>query len=149
MRALLACLGILMVAYARSIIASWIARASGNAFDSVTLVWVQVLIESFGAGILVFGCSGSSQIVNVVLGNRPLRFLGKISFSVYCTHLIVLKAIFPVWVTLFDERLIAHPFFGPLLDIGFVVPVAIALSTLTYYWIELRELQPAARFAPC
>ena len=133
---LAACLGFFMVAYAHSTIASWISRLAGSTLDNTTLTWLQVVIEGFGAAILVFGCSGSSQIVNVVLGNRPLQFLGKISFSVYCTHLIVLKAIFPVWVAVFGESLVTHPLMGPLLDIGFVVPVAILVSAFTYSHIE-------------
>ena len=95
---LAACLGFFMVGYAHSIIATWISGAVGTALDSITLTWVQVIIEGFGAAILVFGCSSSSLIVNALLGNRPLRFLGRISFSLYCTHLIILKAIFPIWV---------------------------------------------------
>ena len=133
---LAACLGFFMVGYAHSIIATWISRAAGAAFDTITLTWIQVVIEGFGAAILVFGCSGSSLIVNAALGNRPLRFVGRISFSLYCTHLIILKAIFPVWVIVFGENLITHPFLGPLLDIGFVVPVAILLSTFTYSHVE-------------
>ena len=124
-----------MVAYAHSTIASWISRLAGSTLDNTTLTWLQVVIEGFGAAILVFGCSGSSQIVNVVLGNRPLRFLGNISFSVYCTHLIVLKAIFPVWVAVFGEILVTHPLMA-LLDIGLVVPVAILVSAFTYSHIE-------------
>ena len=134
---LAACLGLFMVGYAHSTIASWISRHAGTALESITLVWLQVVIEAFGAAILVFGCSGSSQIVNAVLGNRPLRFLGRISFSLYCTHLIILKAAVPVWVAVFGEQLIAYPLLGPLLDIMFVVPAAVLLSAITYSYIEL------------
>lgn len=130
-------LGLFMVAYAHSTIASWISRGVATPLDAITVVWLQVVIEGFGAAVLVFGCSGSSLIVNVALGNRPLRFLGRISFSLYCTHLIILKAVFPVWVAVFGERLIAHPLLGPLLDIGFVVPAAVLLSTVTYSYVEL------------
>ena len=114
-----------------------ISRRAGTALESITLVWLQVVIEAFGAAILVFGCSGSSQIVNAVLGNRPLRFMGRISFSLYCTHLIILKAAVPVWVAVFGAQLIAYPLLGPLLDIMFVVPAAVLLSAITYSYIEL------------
>ena len=134
---LAACLGFFMVGYAHSIIATWISGTVGTALDSITLTWIQVIIEGFGAAILVFGCSSSSPIVDAVLGNRPLRFLGRISFSLYCTHLIILKAIFPVWVALFGESLVTHPFLGPLLDLGFVVPAAVLLSAVTYSYVEL------------
>ncbi len=132
-----AALGIWIVAYAHSTIAIWISRATGVSLDNVVLVWSQVVIEGLGAAILVFGCSGSSQIVNAILGNRPLRFLGKISFSLYCTHLLILKAVVPVWVAVFGESLIAQPLLGPLLNIGVVVPVAVLLSAFTYSQIEL------------
>ena len=144
---LAACLGFFMVGYAHSIIATWISGAVGTALDSITLTWIQVIIEGFGAAILVFGCSSSSLIVNAVLGNRPLRFLGRISFSLYCTHLIILKAIFPVWVALFGESLVTHPFLGPLLDLGFVVPVAILLSAFTYSHVERPGITAGRKLA--
>ena len=134
---LVACLGFFMIGYAHSTIATWISGTVGTGLDRITLTWIQVIIEGFGAAILVFGCSSSSPIINAVLGNRPLRFLGRISFSLYCTHLIILKAIFPVWVALFGESLVTHPFLGPLLDLGFVVPAAVLLSAVTYSYVEL------------
>ena len=134
----IACLGMFMVAYAHSLIVHPIFDALGfDKGDGIIFNWWQIVIEGFGAAILIFGCSGSSRVVSAILGNRPLRFLGKISFSLYCTHLIILKAVVPVWVAIFGEKLIAIPVLGPLLDIGFVIPAAILLSTFTYSWIEL------------
>ena len=134
---LAALVGVYMVAYAHSTIGNWVFQIAGGQLDAGVLVWIEVVIEGFGAAILIFGCSSGSRIVRAILGNRPLRILGTLSFSLYCIHFIVLKAIFPIWVALFGEALIDRPLLGPLLNIGFVVPVSLLLSAFMHSWVEL------------
>lgn len=74
-------------------------------------------------------CPGISQVLTA----RPLVFLGKISFSIYLVHMIVLVLVQYGIV----HRLFAFRTWSYFMALSLVtVPVTIALSCVTYRWIE-------------
>lgn len=85
---------------------------------------VAIAAESPGGGI------------SKILESAPLRWLGKVSYSIYMTHLMVLMLVSRC--VDFSQR-----YFGPnyreALGIGFVflaVSLVLLISHLTYHWIE-------------
>jgi len=80
---------------------------------------------SFGAGILII-LAISSSLFSKILKNKIIVFLGKISYSLYLTHLTVLFASvhllygnFPMWIILL-----------------IVIAITLIVSSFMYYWVE-------------
>ena len=78
----------------------------------------------------------SSRRIQAALHLAPVIFLGRISYSVYLTQVIVLMCVVPAWLHLLNSWGIFHS--AILFPLSFVGSVAmtIALSAMSYQWIE-------------
>jgi peptidoglycan/LPS O-acetylase OafA/YrhL len=79
------------------------------------------------------------------LGNPPIRYLGKVSFSAYLWHFAVLGSLAKLTKSGFDPLMLAagpHGFSFFCVFFPFLVIVTTVLSTLTYRLVE----RPIIRF---
>ncbi|WP_171056369.1 acyltransferase family protein [Paenibacillus sinopodophylli] len=87
-------------------------------------------MTAIGASIFIVAALSSIWLSNQ-LGRKPLLFLGKISYSLYLYHMIVLLSL----VHLLNGRL----------DTPFIVMIAFAASfaagAMSYYWVELPSIR--------
>lgn len=125
-------------------------------------------VAPFLFAVAIYFFAGGNGVVTRALRSRPLQVLGRLSYSIYMTHAVVLIGI--GLAANLAERLLhrtllvpASEVFGPafgnarLLVAGgpwamdlatlAVVLVVIALSTLTYRWIETPGQRIFARLA--
>ncbi|ARG98731.1 acyltransferase family protein [Legionella micdadei] len=90
--------------------------------------------------ILLFIASQPSSNFNAFLRLTPIRYLGKISFSIYLIH-------FPVFLYMKNY----YPLTGTLLNsLGFLISyltVVITLSSLTFRWIEIPSNELGKRLS--
>ncbi|WP_268995437.1 acyltransferase family protein [Microvirga roseola] len=96
---------------------------------------VVVLTGSYvaAAWLLIYAALCTCPGMNQALTVHPLVFLGKISFSIYLVHMIVLVLVqYGIVHRQFEFR--TWPYFIALALL--TVPSTIALSCLTYRWIE-------------
>lgn len=106
----------------------------------------QVLFLLFAVLLTVplFAPDARSRFIEALLGNRPMRFLGRISFGIYLWHFPAMYFAFGMG-NLFGTP--PQPMFMVIGTIGFwqliaeVLAITIILSTLSFYLIE----RPAAR----
>jgi peptidoglycan/LPS O-acetylase OafA/YrhL len=90
--------------------------------------------------VLVLACAGATGPVRAVLANRTIRWGGRISYSLYMTHLGVLIA-WQVWVV--DPHGLAHS--SALTRVVTLVGITMSLivvAALTFYLVE----EPARRW---
>lgn len=106
---------------------------------SVELIWLQigneflnVLLLSFA--ILILG--GRGVISKTLFENKTAIYLGTISYSLYLTHMFV--------IALLPDAYSAHTFTKFLVISG----ATIAISTLTYLFIEQKALNFAKKLTP-
>jgi peptidoglycan/LPS O-acetylase OafA/YrhL len=133
----LAALGLYILAYVHSSLGNILYAVTGVRPVGAGHLWVQVPLEALGAAILIFACSASRcRVLEIIFGNRLLRGLGRISYSLYAVHLIVLKAIFPLIVLSLGDLLFEAPLLGPTLALLTVVPISIALAAVAYRYVE-------------
>lgn len=99
---------------------------------------IPIVFEAFSAGMivcrLVYGDMSSSF---GFLDWKGVRFLGRISYSFYLFHLVVLYALVRSVVAAFPGMLSGLP--GLVWNIGFTivsVVVAMGLAWITYNWVE-------------
>jgi peptidoglycan/LPS O-acetylase OafA/YrhL len=93
-------------------------------------------IVSAGAMIFIFFAI-NSRILSSVLLLRPLNFIGKISYSVYLYHLIILIAFMQL-------------FYGsiPVVIIWlFTIILTLCLSTISYYFVESPFMRMGKKLA--
>jgi peptidoglycan/LPS O-acetylase OafA/YrhL len=95
-------------------------------------LWKMVFPFFFSAGIIIF--TGSDGIVTKLLASKPLQYIGKISYSIYLNHALVLIL---VNVALF--RFFRLPAIEPMVGLSLVVSIVLTIlySHFTYQWIEL------------
>lgn len=95
-------------------------------------------LQSFAYGGIILGLSAGS---NLIMNNRLTRFFGKISYSVYLVHPLVIRVLDPVF-----QDIYALPY-----GVGFKYSAAVLLSLLattvvsmaSYRFIELPAMQLA------
>ncbi|MBX6324073.1 MAG: acyltransferase, partial [Rhodospirillaceae bacterium] len=132
-------------AEARGPLSDWLL-AGGLAWIVVALhlgLHPLLVVPGFLAAVL-FGALADGP-VSRLLGAAPLHFLGEISYSIYLVQYPVQR----VW------HLVVRRFYGDALDplaavlslIG-VLGIVVALSTLTYQWIERPARQYMTRHLP-
>lgn len=87
------------------------------------------------AALLVYLMTTPPQIAMRILENRPLVWIGRVSYSLYLWHLfavVIARAIGP-----------SSPHAVALLSVA----IAMLIAAATYYWIELPFLRLKSRFA--
>ncbi|MCM3573757.1 acyltransferase [Mesobacillus subterraneus] len=104
---------------------SFILSIIYNDFSPFYRTVIDSWFTAFGAGILIM-LSISSSLFSKILKNKLIVFLGRISYSLYLTHLIVLFAsihflygVLPIWVILL-----------------IVIATTLVVSSLMHYWVE-------------
>jgi len=87
----------------------------------------------FSLGIVIF--ASSAGIVSQLLSSRPFQYVGKISYSIYLNHAIVLIL---VNVVLF--RILKSPATEPMIGISLLASIVLTIfySHFTYEFIEKR-----------
>jgi peptidoglycan/LPS O-acetylase OafA/YrhL len=83
---------------------------------------------------------GSHSLALAVLNSHPLRFLGRISYSVYIFHPPVL-GLFAIHLSAFAPT----PYFRLLFAMATVIPVTLVLATLSYHFVELPGINTGKR----
>jgi peptidoglycan/LPS O-acetylase OafA/YrhL len=104
-------------------------------------VWIVERGEQFRApvaaypflALTVLACAGATGVVSVVLSSRVMEWLGRISYSVYLTHFLVIIVAY--------SNLVRHGAVGlPRAERGLLVlavlAAIIAIGAATYYLIE-------------
>ena len=91
------------------------------------------------AGIVI--CAACNDgIIHKILDGRVLKYLGDISYSIYMLHVVVIFTILEILkaldVTLSTASAANFPFWPGLLACLAFLGVVIALSALTYEWVE-------------
>jgi len=89
-------------------------------------------------GVVVLATAGSTGVIGRILGSGPVEWCGRISYSIYLTHFLVITLI--LWVF---ARIGAEDFDRPVQALlGGVAIVVIAVAAVTSYYV-LEE--PARR----
>jgi peptidoglycan/LPS O-acetylase OafA/YrhL len=90
---------------------------------------------------------GDSNLIKLLLDNRPLKFFGRISYGLYVYH-------WPVYMLLFDQsrswyysQLAVPVKLAELLGGIFVTIVAVLISLLSYHYFEKPFLRLKKRYA--
>ena len=83
--------------------------------------------------LVVLGCAGSTGIVATVLGHPVLEWCGRVSYSVYLTHFLVIIAVYGVLVRHGAQ---GTPQIVRLLILIGVMALIVAAGALSYYAVE-------------
>ncbi len=96
-------------------------------------LWKLIFPFYFSVGIIIF-CS-SKGIVTQLLLTKPFQYLGKISYSIYLNHAIVL-----ILLNVILFRVIKLPQTEPMIGISLFISIVFTIiySHFTYEWIETR-----------
>ena len=96
-------------------------------------LWKLVFPFLFSGGVIIF-CN-STGVVTKLLLTKPFQYLGKISYSIYLNHAIVLIA---MNVILF--RVLKSPQTETMIGISLLISILLTIiySHFTYEWIEKK-----------
>ncbi|KAA6439734.1 acyltransferase [Dyadobacter flavalbus] len=96
-------------------------------------LWKLAFPFIFSIGIIIFASSGG--MVSKLLSSRPFQYLGKISYSIYLNHAIVL-----IFVNVVLFRILKSPATEPMIGISLLVSILLTIlySHFTYEFIEKR-----------
>lgn len=108
----------------------WLANNRQYYWDNYQIFYLWTPLLSFGTALLLLAGTGGSRAAIVLLGNRPIVYLGLISYSFYLWHLPVLDWIV-TWVRLHGQIVINFP---GLLVIS--IFLTFLVSTVSYLLIE-------------
>jgi peptidoglycan/LPS O-acetylase OafA/YrhL len=91
--------------------------------------------EGVGAAILLMSLVGS-DLLKKILSHKYLTFIGRVSYSIYLCHFIILLAITPYCIMFLNNAGVSHRF--TLLGIALVITtiLVLALSVILYYLVE-------------
>jgi peptidoglycan/LPS O-acetylase OafA/YrhL len=96
-------------------------------------LWKLVFPFLFSGGVIIF-CNSTGMVTRLLL-TKPFQYLGKISYSIYLNHAIVLIAMNVILFRIFKSA-------QNELMIGLSLVISIALTIIyshfTYEWIEVR-----------
>ena len=95
-------------------------------------------ITAIAFGMLVFGAAGSSRAGTWLFANRPMTFLGLVSYSLYLWHYPLLQVAQFAGAT---NGVHAPPW---LIVLGIVVPAILFVAWLSYRYVERPFLRTAA-----
>ena len=96
-----------------------------------------VLVEGVSsAGLIAAIVLLPTARINRALEARPLRFLGRVSFSFYLYHPLALGVIYNILSVIMYPWMIAHPILGSSLIGLTTVPIALPLAWIAFRLIE-------------
>jgi peptidoglycan/LPS O-acetylase OafA/YrhL len=96
----------------------------------------------YGVAFLLFGLALNLTHSRVLI-NRPVVFLGKVSYSLYFVHFAIFQYLFPRWPGGLPVR---GPWATPLAFV-LVLPVAAGIAFLTYRLVELPGIALGRKLA--
>jgi peptidoglycan/LPS O-acetylase OafA/YrhL len=99
-------------------------------------------IYSFIAGIVILNVSYNGRSI-ISLENKPLNYIGKISFGIYAYHMFIIF----IWTSLFPSSSVARIPFFPYLVPFILLAISILISHLSYFHFEKRFLMLKDRFS--
>ncbi|MCE7040076.1 acyltransferase [Dyadobacter sp. CY312] len=96
-------------------------------------LWKMVFPILFSGGVIIF-CS-STGLVTTMLLTKPFQYLGRISYSIYLNHAIVL-----ILLNVILFRVFKLPHTEPMIGLSLLISMTITIiySHFTYEWIEKR-----------
>jgi peptidoglycan/LPS O-acetylase OafA/YrhL len=118
------------------------ARAVFGFFDKWAL-----LVEGFGsAAVVLLLAAGPRTSAHQLLEWHPIRFLGRVSYSLYLYHATTLAIIKPVvlWA-MTDAGIKASPYFAASITVVAGVLTTIPLAWAAYVYVERPAIQYSAR----
>jgi peptidoglycan/LPS O-acetylase OafA/YrhL len=106
--------------------------------------WLTYLLPFFSASVILTLVLCPQRTVQNVLSSRPLRWLGKVSYSVYMVHAAIAWIITQVLTVVFkfpkievpDGHITATSPSAGLIALAIYVAIVLVLSGFTYRWIE-------------
>jgi peptidoglycan/LPS O-acetylase OafA/YrhL len=105
------------------------------------LASVEVPLARFAApvvfALLVMTHADDAGPLSRLLGSAPLQWLGKLSYSIYMTHALLLAYVMPRLAGLVDRVLAGHGVLTEVTVAGLFVLLLLAVSALTYRFVEL------------
>ena len=93
-----------------------------------------------GAAMMICGIIGSSTAQRVLL-IRPLLYLGKISYSMYLSHILVLKTIIPPLLRLINNNGVTDVGSTSVIFFCSTVAIVVLLSDILYRVVEIPSMQ--------
>src|SRR5579864_7990205 len=112
--------------------------------DAMPVVWDVVWCATAVGSALILICVISSPRLREVLSGRALRHLGRISYSVYLTHLALIICVAPRILNLLNRHSITHAWGLCLLAI---VAATVVISDVLYRCAEVPGMAMGKRLA--
>ena len=111
-------------------------RAVFPEVEGYDLRWIW---NGVGAALLICGVVASSTAQRV-LSIRPLLYLGKISYSIYLVHILVLKMA-PPFLQFINNQGVTGVVSTSAVFALFTLSIVIALSDILYRFVEVPSMQ--------
>ncbi|MDR3606662.1 MAG: acyltransferase [Oligoflexia bacterium] len=100
-------------------------------------IWYFTGIGSF----VILACIVSNDRIQNILNHDTLRFLGRISYSLYLCHFAVIIAFAPAFISFMNSAGIRNANLAWLLGLVATLAVTLAASTIVERWIEKPSIQ--------
>lgn len=104
------------------------------------------IAEGLGSALLLITLIGS-LFFQKILQHKSLTFIGKISYSIYLCHFIILLAVTPLCITMLNNMGISNNLIVLLITLIVTTGFVIGLSALLYYLVEKPFIQYGKRTA--
>ena len=112
----------------------------GVVFPEVEGYDLRWIWNGVGAALMICGVVASSTVQRV-LSIRPLLYLGKISYSIYLVHILVLKVMTPPFLRYINNQGITGVVSTSAVFTLFTISIVIALSDILYRFVEIPSMQ--------
>jgi peptidoglycan/LPS O-acetylase OafA/YrhL len=96
------------------------------------------LLAIAGPALLVSASASKQTPLNMILASAPLRFFGKLSFSLYLVHVLIITEL---------QNLLGMTFGGAWINL-FVIPLSLLAAAILYYGIERPFLMIKTKLKP-
>ncbi len=97
-------------------------------------------VAGVGASLLILSVIGSRHLQRL-LKLAPFTYLGRISYSFYLLHFLVLKCLSPYFLTIINRWVTTGTEVSYLLGLLATIGVTVLLSDVAYRWIEIPSIQ--------
>lgn len=88
---------------------------------------------------ILVAAAAQSRLADTLFGNKPMRFLGSISYSIYLTHLLTLNGVM---------YFLGHPALSPVAFAPVYFAAVIAVATASFYAIETQARRWISSYSP-